>query len=233
MNLKIMEAACFGSLDESPLVQGLLAQSIIFLEKQQRGVGLVGRPPDMTETEAQLINDAALTLSLAGNNKALAAKLGQSLRKARINLDDLEIHSLPNPALALLSSDQMCLNLQLIDQKFPRSAEASAKRLMLGIDHTYLIRSHVQATIRKVPGLVGTPWSPDNEEDAFMDLSDLPHDATKKPKAPMMLACVMWNPNSVHREVYPLASMPMSLGKEKVADETLIRAGNVEPGMAF
>jgi hypothetical protein len=43
----------------------------------------------------------------------------------------------------------------------------------------------------------------------------------------------MWNPNSVHREVYPLASMPMSLGKEKVADETLIRAGNVEPGMAF
>ena len=234
VNLKIMEAACKGTLDESPFVQGLLAQSIIFLEKKQRGVGLAGRPPDMTETEARLINDAALTLSLASNNKALAAQLGQSmLRKARIDLDDLETHSLPNPALALMSSEQMRLNLQLIDQKYPRSPKASPKRLILGIDHTYLIRSLVQATVRKVHGLVGAPWRPDDEANAFMDLAALPPDATKKPKAPMMLSCLLWNPNSVHREAFPVASMPMSLGKEKVPNETSIRAGNLDTRITF
>eukprot|EP00435_Cladocopium_sp_Y103_P048643 s210_g14.t1 len=220
VNLKIMEAACFGRLDESPLVQGILAQTIIFLEKQGRGVGISGRPPQMTETEAQLISDAALTLSVAGNNKVLAAKLGQSLGKAKIHLDDLEKFSLPNPALALLSSSQMSLNLQLIDQKFPRSSAASPKRLMLGIDHTYLIRSLVQATIGNIHGLVGAPWSPGNEADAFMALGNLPDGATKKEKASMMLSCVLWNPSSVHREVFPLASMPMSLARTKVPDET-------------
>lgn len=228
LNLKIMKGIVAGRLDQNPFIQGLLVACLRVAEKEERGVlSLRGRKPGSSETETCLVQEAAVTFAVAGGNKELASKLGQSLHAGRVDLDALHSKGLPNPMLSLMDAQQMERNLELIDQKFPRSADAPARRLILAIDHTYLIRTLVQEKWKGVAGLVGSPWTPFKEHDAFMDLRALPEGATRKEKASMMLCCLLWNPCSVNRETYSLASMPMSLSRCKNPDETQIYSGNV------
>lgn len=228
VNLKIMQGVAAGRLDSSPFIQGILVACLRVAEKQERGVlSLRGKKPASTETESRLVEEAAFSFAVAGGNRELAAKLGQTMRARHVDLDQLHTHGLPNPMLAMMKAEQMDRNLELIDQRFARSPDAPARCLIMAVDHTYLIRTLVQEKWDGVPGLVGSPWSPLKEHNAFMDLRALPEGATKKEKASMMLCCLLWNPCSVHRETYSLSSMPMSLARCKNADETQIYSGNV------
>lgn len=212
LNVKIASAAVTGKLDANPFVQGLLVSVLTQLEKSERGIEvLTGRKQSsMTGTELSLLSEAGLQLSIAGCNARMARKFGQSPAALKIDLDQLPRLSLPLPALALLNKEHLDANLELIDQLFPRMPEACSRRLILGLDHTYLQRTLKQLHLRGKVGLVGRSWSPLGEDHSFMDLENLPADFSKAPRAQLMLQALLWDPNSEKRRTFSCAEMPMS-----------------------
>ena len=176
---------------------------------------MVGRPMACTSMEHQLIQDSAFEFALAGKNKELAMKLGQSLRPKTLCTDDLPRHSLPNPTLALADfrSEILRENLQTINKLFSLAEGQEERRLMLSIDHTYLSKQLAQAKVAGVAGLVGPAWSPcGGEDDGFLPFSRMTRDAARTPAAPLMLECVVWNPcESSKNRVFSMCSQPMAL----------------------
>ena len=212
INMAIATAAATGKLESNPVMQGILVKCIRTLDREERGVHSTRGRYGHGEVERNLINDAALTMCLSGaGNKQLAAKLGQNSSPPRIFLDDLIPRSLPCPALALLNGDDLATNLELVDQRYPRSQGEPARRLIVAVDHTYLQRSLQQVMLRGRAGLVGGCWWPSDPSSAFLDFEELPENPLKTPKAPLMLEMLAWDPNATKKECYSLASMPMSL----------------------
>ena len=217
LNLRIAESAMAGKLNGNPLIQGLLVSCLRQLDKQGRGIyTLRGRKMASSSTESMLVEDACMTLALAGGHKDLAMQLGQSTSGFRLKVEELpEKHSLPNPCLSLLHTDHIESNLSLVDQAIPRLHDGSTCRLILGVDHTYLVRSFVQGKIRGEMGILGGPWSPSNPSTAFMPFSNLPENPLHGEKASLMLECLVWSPWTSKRQSLPIASMPMSLARTK------------------
>ena len=216
VNLAIAKAAATGKLDANPFVQGILIKCVRSLEKAERGVfSTRGRlQAKVTEAERSLVADAALTLCMsAGSSKGLAVELGQNACPPRYFLDDLLEHSLPCPALALLTDrkDQLQENLDIIDQRFPRTEGMTSRRLLCALDHTYLQKAIQQVKLGGKRGFVGGVWYPDDESRAFMDLEHLPEDTALTKQAGLMLECLTWDPAAPKKHVFSLASMPMSL----------------------
>lgn len=108
MNAEMASALVCGRLNANPYMQGILSQCLITLEKRERGVNsLRGRPASQSQTQRDLLQDAALQLAIAGQNKLLARELCQKLTPPRVKLDDLAAMSLPNPALSLMNRSQL------------------------------------------------------------------------------------------------------------------------------
>ena len=129
-NLKLASAALKGSLSMHPLVHGLALQCARLCEKQERGIFTMrGRRSKETSLETDLISDAGLQLSIACGNKQLMQMFGLAVRAHKTALDDLELNSLPSPALALLWPDILKKNWMLVDQRIPK---------MQGLDHCIL-----------------------------------------------------------------------------------------------
>ena len=214
LSLNVSSFAMHGRLDSNPLLQGLLVQCMAQIGRQEEGKSSRGRKKGMSETERQLAHDSAITLSMMCGNRQLAQSLGQSVKPPRIVLEELTARSLPNPMLSLHSAakSQLLSNFQLVDLLCPRSPQASPRRFICAIDHTYLVKSFAQASWNGKVGLIGGFWSPMDEETSFMPLDNLPDQATERPKANLMLECLLWGPNSLQsRRSYSVAEMPMKL----------------------
>ncbi len=214
LSLNVSSFAVHGRLDSNPLLQGLLVQCMSQIERQEQGKSSRGRKKEMSATERQLAQDSAITLSMMCRNRQLAQSLGQSVQPPRIIMEELATRSLPNPMLSLHSAakSQLLSNFQFVDQLCPRSPQASPRRLICAIDHTYLVKSFSQASWNGKVGLAGGFWSPSDEDSSFMPLDNLPKQATERPKANLMLECLLWDPNtSQRRRCYSVASMPMQL----------------------
>ena len=231
LNVQIAQAAVSGRLDKNPMMQGLLVQCLNKIEKQERRVhSNRGRPASScSDTGLRLVEDAAMNLAIAGGNRQLCEQLGQKVTPPRIRLEDLESHSLPNPALALMkvNEEQLEQNFTLVDAKFPRSDKMPARRLLCAVDCTYLLRSLCQVKMKDEAGLVGAPWRPSDETKAFLPLSE---GGRKSEKACVMLECVTWDPCSPHnKETYSVAAMPMALSAPAMENQPLTHSGNVVP----
>ena len=144
-------------------------------------------------------------------------------------------HSLPNPCLALGDAQAMEQNVLLVDARFLRQPEDPCRRLVVGIDHTYLVKTLNQGVVRGKPGLVGGSWSPADGDGsmAFLPFHDLPPNSLKTPPAGMMLECLAWNPYADQQVTYSLASAPMSLRRAKDSTVTQRTHGNMEARMTF
>ena len=92
LNVRMADACVKGQLDASPFLQGILLQMLRKLDKDRRGVSMVGRPLGSNATEHQVIADAAFEFALAGRNRELALKLGQQLRPKPIFTEELPRH---------------------------------------------------------------------------------------------------------------------------------------------
>lgn len=214
MKAKIANAVVRGQLDASPFLQGILLRMIRKLDKDRRGVSMRGQPAFSTPMEHQLMEDAAFSFAMAGKNTVLAQMLGQRARPEPIVAEKLPAMGLPDPTLALRKSEDEKLrnNLLLVHQKFSMASGQSEKRLVLSIDHTYLSRRLLQAQVGGQYGLVGAPWQPVSEEDkSFMNLRNLPSDATKTAPAPLMFECLCWHPCESVARCLSIASAPMAL----------------------
>ena len=227
VNAMIARAAVTQKLDAHPMMQGILVRCLRRLDKESRGItSNRGRTACLNETEHRLVQDAALSLAVAsGANRRLLVDLGQNARSPTIQLHDLPGMSLPNPMLALMCEDQLSENATLVDQLFGRLPTSPAKRLVVAVDCTYLLRAHSQMKYQGVPGLVGGPWSPTSEAEAFLNLDSLPDKAAK---APVMLEAVTWDPAAARRSTFSLASMPMSLAAQQGTFPSKTHAGNHE-----
>lgn len=161
--------------------------------------------------------------ALAGANKELAVQLGQNVKPPPLRVDSLPSQGLPNPMLALKQSLRARLeqNADLVHQFFPALPGESLRRLMLGLDHTYLLRGLVQVQLNEKAGMVGACWRPSHDgadgDRTFMAMDRLPEDALATPKAPLMLECLTWDPAADRGRCLSLASMPMSLKPTETA----------------
>ena len=225
VNAKLAKACVSGALDKNPFIQGLLLQCLNKLEKEGRGVmSMTGRACKMSETEVALLENAALTLAVAGGNKLLCEQLMQKVTPPKIRLEELAGHGLPNPALALMYPDQLCSNLELVDNCYPRKPTSKSRRLVCAVDATYLLKSLVQFSRDGQAGLVGAAWSMHNEANGFLELEQV---GKCKDKAPLMLEFLLWNPCSVKKETFSVAAMPVSLKAcPSTSCKTLSQAGN-------
>ena len=232
--MSIAESALTGRLDGNPFVQGLLVQLMARMDKESRGVCVSrGRSKAVTETASRLMQDAALTLAISGGHQSLAAELGQKKTPLKLHLDQLHALSLPNPALSFLNPERLQQNLTLVDQRFPRDVKQSARRLIVGLDHTYLTKQLMQSSIDGRAGLVGGAWSPEEPHRAFLPFDELPPSALKTEKAGLMLELLAWNPTSETNETFSVAAMPMTLKRSKRDDQTLVKQGNIDTVMQF
>lgn len=226
LNTKIAQSIISGKLNANPFLQGLLVQCLRSLDRDVHAKSSRGRWKDLSVTEEELVRDAALTLSMHNKNVQLCSALGQNARPPTLQLDKLFEHGLPNPALALMSKEQMARNLEIIDQQLPRLPEWPQSRLIMAVDCTYLLKSYSQMRIGDVDGLVGGPWSPTDLSEPFLPFGEL--NAASREKASVMLLALVWDPHLRRRRGFPLAAMPMRLGPNKGSEKTLVNAGNRE-----
>ena len=230
VNSKIAKAAVSGQLNKSPFVQGILVRLMSQLDKSERGVSTTrGRSKSVTETESMLLADTALSLSALCANKNLCMELGQKVRGPKINFEDLPQHGIPNPCLSLLSDSvsQLDENFTLLDQAYSRRETTPARRMILAVDATYLSKSQTQHRKGGEVGLVGGCWAPSDESEAFIPLKEVK--LGTHTKAPLMMECLVWNPNSFTTQAYSVASMPMGLAARQAEGETKTHKGNWEP----
>lgn len=231
MNAKIAQAAVAGALDNQGFVQGLMLQFLQRVDKEGRGcTSLRGRPSKaISDTEKALIEDAALTLAIAGCNKEVAKELGQRVQPVRVNVNQLHEQSLPDPVLALKSGNeqQFAENINLVDQLYHRQPGQKIRRLMLAIDATYLERSLVQMKIGEQVGLVGGGWRLDDESQCFVPVDQVGREERPE-KAPQILEFVVWDPHTPGpRVTYSIASMPTFLSANpKFKNVTKTHQGN-------
>lgn len=227
VNAKIASAAVSGKLEQSPLIQGILCRLIGRLDKRSRGMNTEhGRTKACSETETRLLEGAASTLAVLGASTAVCSELGQRKTKERVDLDTLLSMGVPNPCLTLLYQSQLEENLIVIDQAFPGDDKIPARRLVLGLDCTYLTKSMCQHRIRETAGLVGAPYSTSNPGLAFTPISKR---KSSLPKAPLMLEMLMWDPNHRSKVAFSLGGMPVSLSAPQIEGETNAYSGNWEP----
>lgn len=225
INIKIA-----GRLDKNPAIQGLLIQSLNKLEREERGsMSNRGRRlKTCSDKEIELINHAALSLSIAGANVHLCRELGQRTSKFKVAMDDLESYGLPNPCLSLMCPEQLDRNLELIDQRYPRKPSSTARRCILAMDCTYLLKIIGQGKWKSQAGLVGGCWRPTDSSEGFMSIGTPTRGVER---ASVMLELLLWDPNARGKnETYSLGAMPMSLAAHAVdrERETLTHAGNLE-----
>ena len=120
-NLKMASACMTGKLDEHPLIQGLLLQLRRKLDKASRGItSMRGRRDKETQVETEAIKTAGLELAILSGSMCLAREFGLPMASMRTSLDELDKHSLPSPALALVWPEVMESNVRLVDQRYPR-----------------------------------------------------------------------------------------------------------------
>ena len=137
---------------------------------------------------------------------------------------------LPCPALALQFPDQLETNLTLVDQLFPRGPKHQTRRLMLGMDGTYLLKQHSQCFLQGRVGLVGGPWTPSDETQSFVELTSCSKSLLK---AATMMEFLLWNPLSPRQECYSVAAMPMALAAPTIEKKTQVHAGNWVPRSVY
>lgn len=231
VSVQIAQFSVSGRLDANPLLQGILVQCMKKIGRDEEFKTMRGRNSgSMNDTARSLADDAAITLSMLCSNQELARQLGQNAKPVPVVMERLSQNGLPNPMLALCEDarEQLRSNFVHIDQAYPRGPGAPAKRLICAVDCTYLVKSFTQAMFNSRAGLVGGFWSPMDEATSFMQLSNLPADATKRAKANLMLACVVWDPCSKHRRTLSAAEMPMKLKatSEPGVESTERGAGN-------
>ena len=217
MNVAIANAAVSGKLDSNPFMQGILMQLLRRISKQERGItSHRGRLPSCSQTEHDLISNAAFTFALAGGNQTLALELGQNLTPPKLRLEDLEGMGLPNPFLALRDPTRLQSNFDLIDKVHERLPHQHPRRLICAIDCTYLQRSFCQVKCDGVPGLIGAPWrvGEASEDRSFMALTKIPPDGLQTPKAGLILEALVWDPMAKHQLCLSAGSVPMSLKAE-------------------
>eukprot|EP00435_Cladocopium_sp_Y103_P059640 s1370_g21.t1 len=228
INAEIAHAAVSGRLEKNPVMQGMLLQCLNRLEREERGVmhGR-GRQKVSSDMEKALLADSALSLAILGGNKNLCQELAQNLWKSvRVDMDELHSMGLPCPSLALMHPEVFEKNLTLVDQIYPRGEHTKARRLMLAVDGTYLIKSLCQFWVGSELGLVGGPWSPSQPDHAFVGISKSKADI---PKAPIMLELLCWDPCAIKNSTFSIGAMPMSLAAPKSDEaETQVHAGNWE-----
>ena len=229
LNAELAKQIVGGRLDNNPFVQGLLVQCLDRLEKAERGVvSMRGRAAASTDAKSTLLQNAALTLAIAGGNKHLAVELGQKMTPTKVKLEELERLGLPNPAMALLDCniEQFRTNLKLVDQRHGRDEKMSPRRLILGFDATYLLRTVSQFRMNNEVGLIGGPWSPGQEELCFVNIESMRKDMER---APVMYEFLAWDPCGKHRGALSIASMPMNLKAPKSSSaKTQTHAANWE-----
>ena len=133
VNMRLATACIKGDFQSNPFIQGLALACRRKAEKESRGIFTMAgrRDRDTTSKEAELISDAGISLAMACGNVAMAKSFGLSGSSLRINLDELEKHSLPTSALAVLWEDVMKQNWIIADQRFVRHAE-EPKRILIG-----------------------------------------------------------------------------------------------------
>lgn len=213
-------------------MHGMLCQCLDTLEKQSRGIQtLRGKPQSCSSTKNSLLQEATLSLAMCGGNKLLAQSLAQKLSPPTIRLDELDQHSLPCPALALLRGHEAQLerNMILVDQRWPRTEDMSSRRCVLGLDATYLLKYCSQLKFFEKVGVIGGCWSASDETEAFVPAAEA--DPRSMLKAPVIYEFVVWNPcEASPSSSYSVASMPMALKAPKHdSGETLVHAGNLAP----
>ena len=119
VNLRLATSLVKGEMSGHPLIQGLMLQCRRLLQRQSEGKSMRGRRDGQTTSrEHALIADAGLTLALHAGNSALAKEFGISASGCRINVSELKLHSLPQPALALNWPEVISENFLLCDQRY-------------------------------------------------------------------------------------------------------------------
>ena len=212
-------------------MQGLLVQALERLDREARGLSLRGRKEKCkdSDTRHRLVQDAAMSLAVLGGNKTLCVELGQAITPPRVRVDMLPERGLPNPALSLMSSEQLEENMTLVDQHFPRSPEMKSRRLIVAMDATYLTKSLSQMSLKGKVGLVGACWSPQDESQALLPLNSVSKCANK---APVIMEMIAWDPCAKHLQTFSIASMPMGLAApQQDGTSTLTHLKNLEPGI--
>ena len=129
-NLKLACSALKGDLQAHPLVCGLALQCRRQVEKLSRGITTMrGRRSREGAQEKALISDAGLSLAIHGGNLPLARQFGLAAAELKIDVDELNKHSLPTPCLAVCWPNVLEENWRLCDQRFVRDKEAPRRDL--------------------------------------------------------------------------------------------------------
>ena len=127
-HIKVASSVIKGDYNDHPLLLGLCLQTSRMLERQSRGLSMKGKIGNALNDEARtLVLDAGLQLACATGNSRLCREFGLGVHSGRFKLEDLAMHSLPEPALAVMFEDVLANNFRLADQRLPRR-QGSAKR---------------------------------------------------------------------------------------------------------
>lgn len=231
LNSKIAKAAVTGRLDKNPLLQGILAQAINRMDREEQGLQFKG-PSAASETEREILHDAAINLAIMGGSRKLAAQLGQKKRKPALRMSEMPHHGLPNPGLSLMLPSQLEENIHLADLRFPRAPDSRVRRLMMAVDATYLLKTFVQCEINGTAGLVGGCWSSASTLENRQDFLPIGTKTQGLEKAPQILEFLLWDPcGRGSRETVSIGAMPMSLAAPASEDgeETQSHRGNLDP----
>jgi hypothetical protein len=126
INVEIAQASLSGKLQNHPLLQGLILSCLKMLDREERGLQMVGRDDEsslqFTEEARYLVQEAGSQLAILGCNKHILQKFGL---RCRPQLPDLTDSGLPTPMLALQTAEAVRDNMILIDQRLSAATETS------------------------------------------------------------------------------------------------------------
>ena len=118
-SLKIAAKAHSGTLEEHPMVQGLLLALLERAERNSRGVPSM-RHFQRSVAEDAFYSEACLALALAGGNQKVFQLLGLSWAQVRMPLTSLHSQSLPDPFCAFNSEEVLSINARRLKDALPR-----------------------------------------------------------------------------------------------------------------
>ena len=114
LNLKMACKIAAGSLNEHPLIQGILVSSLEMARREQHGVRTMKRLR-LSELELSLMSEAGCMISLAAGNMHLLRQFGLSFTVPRLPLSNLHGRGLPEPFLAMTNPCVLQTNGRIIE----------------------------------------------------------------------------------------------------------------------
>ena len=115
LNLRMACQVAAGSLNEHPLIQGILVAALELAHRNSHGVYTM-KNLQVSPLELGLMAEAGCMVACAANNAQLLTQFGLAFTVPRLPLASLHNHGLPEPWLAVTSPTILQTNARLIEQ---------------------------------------------------------------------------------------------------------------------